>query len=143
MASTISPYDFEPVYYYFEWSITESTESDTETEFINTENNQHRVGTVSCHFRILFMPANQQCGSIHTAIECQCCCELSRVTEKINSLGCNGECITNVQRCSVISTDEDIINTHYAVDVSWRFGEMPLYHTLYQTGIIVMGILVL
>ena len=46
MASNISSYDFEPVYYNFDLSITESTKSDTETEFINTENNQDRVRMV-------------------------------------------------------------------------------------------------
>ena len=48
MASHIPPYDFEPVYYNSDLSITE-------TEFINTENNQHRVGAVSCHFRMVFV----------------------------------------------------------------------------------------
>ena len=38
IAATILPYDFELVYYNSEWSITEITESDTETEFINTDN---------------------------------------------------------------------------------------------------------
>ena len=37
MASTIPPYDFEPVSSNSKWSITESTESDTESEFINTD----------------------------------------------------------------------------------------------------------
>ena len=46
MASTIPSHDFEPVYYNSELSIIESTKSDTETEFINPENNQHRVGAV-------------------------------------------------------------------------------------------------
>jgi len=46
MASNIPSYDFERIYYNSELSITESTKSDTETEFINTENNQHRVGAV-------------------------------------------------------------------------------------------------
>jgi len=87
MGSAIRPYDFEPVY--SEWSIIESTESDTKTEFINTDNNQHRVRAVSWCFRLVFIWA------MPTAIECQCCCELSRVTEMINSLGCIGECITN------------------------------------------------
>ena len=57
IASNIPPYDFEPVYYNSDLSITESTKSDTETEFINTENNQHRVGAVSCHFRMVFVRA--------------------------------------------------------------------------------------
>ena len=46
IASNTPPYDFEPVYYNSDLSITESTKSDTETEFINTENNQRRVGAV-------------------------------------------------------------------------------------------------
>ena len=43
MVTTVPPYDFEPVYSNYELSITESTESDTETEFINADNNEHRV----------------------------------------------------------------------------------------------------
>ena len=57
IASNIPFYDFEPVYYHFDLSITESTKNDTETEFINTENNQHPVGDVSCHFRMVFVRA--------------------------------------------------------------------------------------
>jgi hypothetical protein len=53
--------------------------------------------------------------SMPTAIESQCCCELSRVTDKRNSLGCIGDCIINGQRCSVICLDQDTINTHHAV----------------------------
>ena len=53
IASNIQPYDFEPVYYNSDLSITESTKSDTETEFINTD----RVGAVSCHFRMVFVRA--------------------------------------------------------------------------------------
>ena len=49
IASTIPPDDFEPVYHNSELSIAESTESDTEKKFINTDNNQYRVGAVSCH----------------------------------------------------------------------------------------------
>ena len=55
MASTIPPYEFKPLSYNSEWSVTESTKSDTETEFINIEYNQHRVGAVSCHFRMVFV----------------------------------------------------------------------------------------
>ena len=55
MASTISHYDFESVYTNFELSVTEITESDTEIELINTNNNQHRVAAVSCHFRLMFV----------------------------------------------------------------------------------------
>ena len=69
IASNIPPYDFEPVYYNSDLSITESTKSDTETEFINTENNQHRVGAVSCHFRMVLQLAS---------IEFTFCCELSK-----------------------------------------------------------------
>ena len=57
MASNIPFYDFELVFYNSELSITESTKSDTETEFINTENNQHQVGADSCHFRMVFVRA--------------------------------------------------------------------------------------
>ena len=56
IVSNIPPYDFEPVHH-SNLSITESTKSDTETEFINTKNNQHRVGAVSCHFRMVFVQA--------------------------------------------------------------------------------------
>jgi len=41
MAPTISPDDFEQVYSNSELPFTERTESDTETEFINTDNNQY------------------------------------------------------------------------------------------------------
>jgi len=56
------------------------------------DSNQQRVGAdvsewCSC----------KQCISMPTAIECQCCCELSRITERLNSLECIGVCITNTK----------------------------------------------
>jgi len=75
MASNIPPFDFEAVYYHSELSITESAKSDTETELINPENNQHRVGAVSCHFRIVLNAF--QCLQLES-IECTFCCELSK-----------------------------------------------------------------
>jgi len=62
MASNISSYDFEPVYYNFDLSITESTKSDTETEKINTENNQQWVGAVISEWC-----SCKQCVSMSTA----------------------------------------------------------------------------
>ena len=93
MAREIQPYSFEPEHSDTELTVgyEESSNSDHDTEPETNDLRNHleaRVGQAAdwCLCGL--------CQPLPTALECQCCCESSRVTVKKNEISLPERCIT-------------------------------------------------